>query len=102
MNKLPKIYKNNINDLKNKVQNQYILSDNSLKDSNKKLSRKDLIRKINDIFNSNDYIYGVYVNIMYKNKEKNVKKIIGYVNNNLLTIDDEKINIDSICDIEVK
>lgn len=102
MNKLPKIYKNNINDLKNKVQNQYILSDNSLKDSNKKLSKKDLIKKINDIFNSNDYIYGVYVNIMYKNKEKNVKKIIGYVNNNLLTIDDEKINIDSICDIEVK
>jgi len=104
MNKLPKIYKNDINNLKGKVQNKYECKNKGNENeinSVEIISKEKLIRKINAILNGKDYIYGVNINIMYKNGEKNVKKIIAFLNDNLITIDGEKIKINDIKDLNV-
>ena len=54
--------------------------------------------KINRIFNSNDYIYKKKVQIKTKNGVLN-KTIIGRTHDSLLTMDNEKININDIIDI---
>ncbi len=58
----------------------------------------DIRKKINNIINSPSFIYRTEVNIVIGN-ETIVRKIIGIYNNNLVTIDNEHIPIDSIKDI---
>lgn len=55
-------------------------------------------KKINDIFNSSNFIYRTKVNIVIDNKILN-KKIVGVYNDNLVTIDNEQIPISIIKDI---
>lgn len=55
-------------------------------------------KKINDIFNSNSFIYRTVVNIVIDNKVI-TKKVIGIYNNDLVTIDNEHIPINIIQDI---
>ena len=54
--------------------------------------------KINRIFNSNDYIYKKKVQIKTRDNILN-KTLIGRTENSLLTMDNEKININDIIDI---
>ena len=56
-------------------------------------------KKINEIFNSDSFIYRTKVKIVIDNREI-VKKIIGVYNDNLVTIDNEHIPINIISDIE--
>ena len=58
----------------------------------------DIRKKINDIINSTSFIYRAKVNIVIGN-DTIVRKIVGIYNNNLVTIDNEYIPIDSIKDI---
>ena len=58
----------------------------------------DIRKKINDIFNSNNFIYRTKVNIVVDNQIL-TKKIVGVYNNNLVTIDNEHIPINLIKDI---
>jgi len=55
-------------------------------------------RKINDIFNSSNFIYRSKVNIVIDNQVL-TKKIVGLYNDNLVTIDNEQIPISVIKDI---
>ena len=58
----------------------------------------DIRKKINDIFNSNNFIYRTKVNIVVDNQIL-TKKVVGVYNNNLVTIDNEHIPINLIKDI---
>lgn len=100
----PEIYKNKIGKLKTSVQNDYYYhaSDsqkfykNISLEEKKEMSKTELIEKINNIFKSSNYVYKADINIMYKNGKNINKKIIGFRNNYLMTLDGEKINIDDI------
>ena len=93
--KLPKIYKNKINGLKNKVQDTYYCDSNI----HNNISKTEIINKINNMFLSPDYVYNVNVNIMLKNGKNINEKIIALKDNYLLTLNGTKINIDDINDI---
>ena len=58
----------------------------------------DIRSKINNIFNSSNFIYRTKVNIVIGNQILS-KKIVGLYNNNLVTIDNEHIPINIIKDI---
>ena len=58
-------------------------------------------RKINEIFASPNYVYKANVNIVTNDGIIN-KKVIGRNQKNLITMDNEKINIDDIIDINIK
>lgn len=83
-------------------------NDKKVKKDNKKenktknkveLPKKGINDKINDIFNSTEYIYKADVEIKTKD-DTIIKRIIGRNNHNLITIDNELIPIDKIEDIK--
>lgn len=78
---------------KNIEKESYIEHQNSLE----KLS---IITKINNIFNSPRYVYKADVNIKLNSGTVINKRIVGKNNNELITIENEKIPIESILDIE--
>ena len=59
----------------------------------------DIRKKINNLFNSANFIYRTKVNIVTIDNQTLTKKVIGIYNNNLVTIDNEQIPIDLIKDI---
>ncbi len=61
---------------------------------------KNVNDKINELFNSVNYVYKMKVAITLKDKKVINKDIIGQIDNNLITIDDELINIEDISDIK--
>ncbi len=109
--KFPEIYKNKVENLKSKVQKEYYYHANDISnekikgdvkeenENKEELNNVDLRSKINNIFKRPDYVYKVDVNIMYKNGETIMKKVIGFKNNYLITNDGEKIYINEISDI---
>jgi len=61
----------------------------------------DVRKKLKDIFNSPKYVYKA--DTIIKTTEKTLEKtIVGMNKNELLTIDNEKIKISDIIDIELK
>lgn len=102
--KIPKIYKNKIDKLRTKVQKDfYYHSDNEINNRTitpSKISRSELLDKINAIFKRPDFVYQADVIIMYKTGENKHKKIVGLKENYLITIDNEKIMLDDILDIK--
>lgn len=58
-------------------------------------------QKIRNIFNSPNYIYKIDVIIVFDN-DKVKKRIIGKNNNNLITMDNEYIPINTIRDIYIQ
>ena len=105
--KFPEIYKNKINDLKTKVQEEYYYH-NKLEESvneneevtEEQIDVNDLRKKISNIFNRSDYIYQADVNIMYKDGKIINDKLIGFKDDYLLLKDNGKVNIDKIKDIK--
>lgn len=95
MSDKPKMYRC---DTKKRFNNNKIVyasyNDNNIKvyDTN------DIRKKINNIFNSDNFIYRTKVNIVIDNQII-TKKIVGLYNNNLVTIDNEHIPINLISDI---
>ena len=65
---------------------------------NKIFNNNDIRKKINDIINSPSFIYRTNVSIVIGN-DIIQRKIVGIYNNNLITIDNEQIPLDSITDI---
>ena len=62
---------------------------------------KTVDQKIREIFNSVNYIYKAEVEITLKDK-KVTKKIVGKNRKQIVTIDNEVIDIDDIIDIKLK
>lgn len=103
--KLPEMYRGNIGD--NIDNNERVFStldkDNvvykHIDDGDRKSYNEfDIKRKINDIFNSSDYIYKADV-VIVTDKGKESKRIIGKSGGNIITFDNEKIKISDIRDI---
>ena len=101
--KLPKVFANKIDkELKNNKTVYYN------KNEERKIEEKDPLssiltvnQKINQIFSSARYVYKADVVITTKNGKLN-KRIIGRNRNELITMDNEVININDIIDIEFK
>ncbi len=106
MNELPKMYHNKID--KNINNNERVFStlnnDNIINNTNNSFinNRNNLTveQKIVNIFNSPNYIYKIDV-VIVTDKYKEVKRIIGKNNNNLITMDNEYIPINTIRDIYI-
>ena len=96
MTSKPEMYRGNIKKTFNNNRSIYAsYMDNS---EIKVYDNSDVRKKINDIFNSNTFIYRTKVNLVIDNKIIS-KKVIGVYNNNLVTIDNEQIPINIIQDI---
>lgn len=94
MDKLPKVFANPIDKKINNYQDLYY-SDRTPK----ALSKKDVNKKINEIFGSLDHVYKSRVRITM-NDGIIEEQIVGKTNINLLTIDNKLIKITDILDIE--
>ncbi len=102
--KLPKVFANKIDREFHNNEKVFVASHEEEK-KNPKVASLDLRgmnvnQKIKSIFNSKNYIYKADVEIVQKGQKK-VKKIIGKNGNNLITIDNEIIPIDTIEDISL-
>ena len=100
--KLPSVFANN--DL------SHVKNNNTVYYSNKKdlrneyrpsLIGQNVNQKINSIFNSNNYVYKAEVEITFDDKIIETV-IIGKQNNYLITLNNQKININDIVDINYK
>ena len=100
MKKLPKVFANKV-DKKAGNNEKVFYSDHDIKDENEEktiIKNKNINQKINDIFNSSNYIYKADVLIKLKNKTV-TKRIIGRNNQYIMTIENELIPISDIIDI---
>lgn len=103
MDSLPKMYHNKIdkeinnNERVYSTLNKMEMRNNSDSFINNK-NNLTVEQKIHNIFNSPNYIYKIDVVIITDNG-KNTKRLIGKNNNNLITMDNEYIPINSIRDI---
>ena len=97
---LPKMYHSSINKEIDNVQNIYSTInndfDNNIRTTN--YNKFDIEKKINNIFNSPNFIYKADVNILTDKGLLN-KRIIAKRNGYLITIDNETIPINIIKDI---
>ena len=102
---LPKVYANKIE--KNIENNkEYVVSKNEEKKETNNISEntsieKNINQKINEIFSSYKYVYKADV-VITTDEGEIVKNIIGKNGNNLITMDNELIDINSIKDIKFK
>ena len=101
MKELPKMYQNKINKKINSSRKVYSTIDNNQPISTTndiKYSNISIDKKIDNIFNSYDYVYKADVTIV-TDKETINKRIVARNNNNIITIDNEYIPISIIRDI---
>lgn len=103
--KLPKIYKNKIENIKSNIQNEFYYRSNSTAedkrdDNNVKVDKSVLLMKIDNIFKRPDYVYQKDIIIMFKDGKNIEKKIIGRKDNYIITFDGQKIYLDDILDIK--
>lgn len=96
MNDKPKMYRGVID--KNLNNNRNIYASYSNKSDIRVYDSSEVRKKINNIFNSDTFIYRTKVNIIMSDRDI-IKKVIGVYNNNLVTIDNEHIPISEIKDI---
>ena len=99
--KLPKVFANKIDkELKNNETIYYNKNEERKKKKKESLSSILTVnQKINQIFSSTRYVYKADVIITTKNGKMN-KRIIGRNRNELITMDNEVINVNDIIDIE--
>lgn len=101
--KLPEVFANRITKKAGNNEDVYYSSnvddERSVSASKPKLKGKNVNQKINEIFNSSNYIYKADVKIFLKNDIIN-KRIVGKNATHLITIDNELIPLTDIIDIE--
>lgn len=93
----PKVFANPIN---KKINNsQELFYENRGTKNEQQYSTNDVIRKINDIFNSSSHVYKSKV-LIKTDKEITTCELIGKTSNSLLTLDGNTIRITDILDIK--
>ena len=105
--KLPKVFANEITRKINNNEKVYTTKEEKEnntnikeKDLNKKIQNKTIDQKINEIINTKKYIYKIPVVIITQEKEIKTK-IIGKNNKNVITMDNELIEISKIKEIYI-
>lgn len=99
--KLPSIFKNNISKKTNNKEYCYVSEQKNIEEPiiNDNIIIESIDEKINKLFNSKNYIYKIDVDI-YLNDQVLKKRIIGRNKTQLITIDNEIIEISEIKDIK--
>lgn len=104
MRELPKMYHNNIDkDINNNEKVFSTLNNNDIRSTNDIINNKNNLtieQKIQNIFNSPNYIYKIDV-IIVTDKGSSKKRIVGKTKTNLITMDSEYIPINMIRDIYI-
>ena len=101
MKKLPSIFQNDINKKMNNNEEIYYSFENKEETRNTEVIQgKNVLQKINSLFNSSNYIYKIDVEIKLKDKTIN-EKIIGKNKTHLITMNNELISISDIQDIKL-
>lgn len=109
MKELPKMYRNKIEkEIKNneKIFSTMYNSVNEASNENRNTITIDnknnytVEQKIASIFNSPNYIYKIDV-VVVTDKDKSIKRIVGKTKNNLITMENEYIPINTIRDIYI-
>lgn len=92
--KIPKVFANKID---KKIENNetYYVS----KNEEKRVDKVNVDKKIKDLFNKSNYVYKIDVVITFKDK-KETKRIVGKNDKYLITIDNERIPISEILDLD--
>ncbi|MBQ9834232.1 MAG: hypothetical protein IJO33_03470 [Bacilli bacterium] len=98
--KLPKVFANAFNKKLNNTQEIFYGNGNNI-ELNRSFSLNEIIKKINNIFNSSDHIFRSNVLITTKDGEKE-EVIIGKTSNSILTMTGESIRLSEILDIKKK
>ena len=99
---LPKMYQNKINKPINSIQKVYSsINEREDRHTSNRYSSISIDKKIDNIFNSADYVYKADV-IIKTDKGTFNKQIVGINNDRLLTIDNSFIDIRDIRNIELK
>ena len=93
-----KMYQNRVDKVFHNNKEIYMTSDNNY--NNVVFTSNEIRKKINDIINSNNFIYSKLVHILINGKVV-LKKIVGIHGDNLVTIDNEYIPLSNIEDIYV-
>ena len=93
--KKKKVYVNKINKKIDNNQNYCDVKSEEVITNSDKLSVNE---KLDKLFNTNGYIFNIDVKIITNNKTYQTK-IAGKVGNNIITLDNDIINIDNIKDI---
>lgn len=99
--KIPKVYANKIEGKAGNNKDVYYshLKDDVSDDRGSRVLEKNVNQKINDIFNSTNYVYKADVRLTLKSGTV-TKRIVGRNSTHLITIDNELIPLTDILDIE--
>lgn len=95
---LPKVFINKIDkSIKNNKESYYYKGDEPIIIDDVDINVKETI---NEIFNSDSFVYKVKVDIKFKNGKSKVYEIVAMKNNELISIDGDKIKVDDIVNIK--
>lgn len=98
MSDKPKMYRGEIKKEFTNNRSVYSTYSDNYNNSFKVHDINEIRKKVNNLFNSPNFIYRTKVNIVVDNQVI-TKKVVGLYNNNLVTIDNEQIPINLIQDI---
>ena len=95
---LPKVFINKIDkSIINNKESYYYKGDEPIIIDDADINVKETI---NEIFNSDSFVYKVKVDIKFKNGKSKVYEIVAMKNNELISIDGDKIKVDDIVNIK--
>lgn len=95
---LPKVFINKIDkSIKNNKESYYYKGDEPIIIDDADINVKETI---NEIFNSDSFVYKTKVDIKFKNGKSKVYEIVAMKNNELISIDGDKIKVDDIVNIK--
>ena len=97
----PKVFINQINKyIKNNKESYHFTNENEVLEKIDRIDNMNLVSKINEYFLSDNFVYKFRAKIVLKDKSERIVDVVALKDNNLITIDEEKINIDDIVDIK--
>lgn len=97
----PKVFINSISkSVKNNKEVFHFKKDDKIEIIDESIDIGLVRKKISDIFNSDSFVYKNRVEIVLKDGKKLIEDVIAIKDNNLITLNDNKINIDNILDIK--
>lgn len=104
MKKLPKVYQNDLKNVKNNLNVFDSLKDDKVKVNfdtlNVKFDGLSVKDKLKKLINQNSYIFNTKVILVYLDHEEECQ-IAGVVNNHIITMDNRIIKVDSLKDIKI-
>ncbi len=104
MKKIPKVYQNDLKNVKNNLNVFDSLKDDKVKVNfntlNVKFDGLSVKDKLKELINQNSYIFNTKVILVFFDHEEECQ-IAGVVNNHIITMDNRIIKVDSLKDIKI-